>query len=397
MKNKSLSVAELKEKYQIEMWPQEKIEQFRTVLLDWYDEEKRDLPWRRTSDPYKIWISEIMLQQTRVDTVIPYYNRFLEIFPTIADLAKADEDTLLKAWEGLGYYSRVRNMKAAAIQVMTTYDGKFPTEFEEIKKLKGIGPYTAGAVSSIAFNQAEPAVDGNLMRVLSRLFEIDVDIAKPASRKVFEEVMYHIIDQERPGDFNQALMDLGATICTPKNYDPSKSPVKDFNASYLNETYLKYPFKSKKKKSKIVNYFALLIKDQSGRYLLEKRSEDKLLANMWTFPMIEEQVVLDQSGWKSFVQKDLHEVDEAEAEMINRVVKDKYSLGVKIDRTSSGTVKHVFTHLHWNIYLYEAELDQATSDIPTNCEWVAEDAFDQYVFPVLQQKLLKAHKEITLF
>lgn len=397
MKNKYLTTEELKTKYDIEMWSQDKIDSFRTVLLDWYDKEKRDLPWRRTSDPYKIWISEIMLQQTRVDTVIPYYNRFLELFPTIADLASSDEDTLLKAWEGLGYYSRVRNMKAAAIQVVTEFDGVFPTEPEQIKKLKGIGPYTAGAVSSIAFNHAEPAVDGNLMRVLSRLFEINVDIAKPASRKVFEEVMYHIIDPNRPGDFNQALMDLGATICTPKNYDPSKSPIKEFNASYLNETYLEYPFKSKKKKKKIVNYFAMMIRNKEGAYLLEKRSEDRLLANMWTYPLIEEQTILDQVEWKSFTQKDLHEIDELEATAVTNFLKQKYNVDVTVSQNSNGSVKHIFTHLHWNIYLYEATLNQPGQDIPTNCEWVNESEFDQFVFPVLQQKLLKASKEITLF
>ena len=199
----------------IEMWPAEKIQAFRKALLDWYDKEKRDLPWRRTSDPYSIWVSEIMLQQTRVDTVIPYYHNFLDKFPDIAALAAAPEDAILKAWEGLGYYSRVKNMQKAAQQIVADYNGVFPKNPQEIAKLKGIGPYTAGAVSSIAFQIPEPAVDGNVMRVMSRLFEIDADIAKPASRKIFEAVVRELIDPERPGDFNQALMDLGSSICSP--------------------------------------------------------------------------------------------------------------------------------------------------------------------------------------
>ena len=209
----------------IEMWSAEKIQAFRKALLDWYDKEKRDLPWRRTSDPYSIWVSEIMLQQTRVDTVIPYYHNFLDKFPDIAALAAAPEDAILKAWEGLGYYSRVKNMQKAAQQIVAEYGGVFPEDPQEIAKLKGIGPYTAGAVSSIAFQIPEPAVDGNVMRVMSRLFEIDADIAKPASRKIFEAIVRELIDPERPGDFNQALMDLGSSICSPLYPEPEISPI----------------------------------------------------------------------------------------------------------------------------------------------------------------------------
>ncbi|MEG0289398.1 MAG: A/G-specific adenine glycosylase, partial [Carnobacterium sp.] len=190
MKNENvLSKAQaetIKEVYGIEMWPQEKIERFRATLLSWYDLEKRTLPWRINNDPYRIWVSEIMLQQTRVDTVIPYYLNFMKKFPSIQALAEAEEDTLLKAWEGLGYYSRVRNLQKAAIQISEEYNGEMPRDPKEIIKLKGIGPYTAGAISSMAFGLPEPAVDGNVMRVLSRLFEIDADIAKPGNRKIFE-------------------------------------------------------------------------------------------------------------------------------------------------------------------------------------------------------------------
>ena len=181
------------EKYGVTMWEEDKILSFRQKLLDWYDENKRDLPWRRSKNPYHIWVSEIMLQQTRVDTVIPYYERFLDWFPTVESLANAPEERLLKAWEGLGYYSRVRNMQTAAQQIMSEFEGKFPSTYEGISSLKGIGPYTAGAIASIAFNLPQPAVDGNVMRVLARLFEVNYDIGNPSNRKIFQAMMEILI------------------------------------------------------------------------------------------------------------------------------------------------------------------------------------------------------------
>ena len=227
MFEKKYTKEELKEKFNIEMWSEDKIKAFQEILFDWYDQQEaeHDFPWRETKDPYAIWISEIMLQQTRTDTVIPYFERFLEAFPTIEDLAETPEDKVLKMWEGLGYYSRARNLKEAAMQIMLHYDGVFPDTPKEMLKLKGIGPYTAGAISSMAFGLPTPAIDGNLMRVLSRLFEIDLDITKAKNRKVFETVALYLIDEERPGDFNQALMDLGRTVCTPKNYFPDRKSV----------------------------------------------------------------------------------------------------------------------------------------------------------------------------
>lgn len=387
----------LKDKYGIDMWSDETIASFRRVLLAWYDQEKRDLPWRRTTDPYKIWVSEIMLQQTRVDTVIPYYQNFLSKFPTVKDLAEASEDQLLKVWEGLGYYSRVRNMQEAAKQVMGDFAGTFPQTPKEIRKLKGIGPYTSGAISSIAFGCPEPAVDGNLMRVLSRLFEIDVDIAKASSRKVFEEVMRHIIDPKRPGDFNQALMDLGATICTPKNYDPSVSPVRDFNASYLNETWTEYPVKSKKKKAKPVTYLALLIQNAKGEFLLEKRPEKGLLANMWTFPLVNDHVIEEDLGWKSFEGRAIERLSEDEVKRLQAHAVKQYKIVADLAQETAGSVTHVFSHLKWTVYMYAGKTADTAEDVPTNCEWVHPDQFASYVFPVPQSKMWKEYQSITLF
>lgn len=173
-------------------------QEFQNDLLNWFKEEQRDLPWRKDQDPYKVWVSEIMLQQTRVDTVIPYFNRFIEKFPTIEALADADEESVLKAWEGLGYYSRVRNLQAAVREVKENYNSKVPNTPEEIKSLKGVGPYTAGAILSIAYGVPEPAVDGNVMRVFSRILTIWDDIAKASSRKVFEQAVRELISHDNP-------------------------------------------------------------------------------------------------------------------------------------------------------------------------------------------------------
>ena len=179
-------------------WSPDKIQEFKETVLKWYDATKRDLPWRNTNDPYRIWVSEIMLQQTQVVTVIPYYERFIETLPTIQALAAAEEAVLLGLWQGLGYYSRVRNMQVAAQQVVENFNGAMPETMKELLTLKGIGPYTAAAIGSIAFGLVEPAIDGNLMRVTARLFELDADITQAKSRKLFAAILYQLIDQKRP-------------------------------------------------------------------------------------------------------------------------------------------------------------------------------------------------------
>ncbi|MEG0267342.1 MAG: A/G-specific adenine glycosylase [Carnobacterium sp.] len=371
---------ELLQQYGIQMWPNEKIERFRATLMSWYDIEKRTLPWRINNDPYRIWVSEIMLQQTRVDTVIPYYLNFMKQFPTIKDLSEADEDKLLKAWEGLGYYSRVRNMQKAAKQIITDYDGEMPRDPKEIIKLSGIGPYTTGAIASMAFDLPEPAVDGNVMRVLSRLFEIDADIAKPTSRKLFEVVMREIIDPYKPGDFNQAFMDLGSSICTPKNYHPELSPIKEFNASYLNETWANYPVKSKKKKAVPIYYDGFLIENQKGEFLLEKRPEKGLLANMWIFPLLE--------------KKGLEEKESSEEEILLNFqiqLNKLYQVKPTLMKKPFGEVSHIFSHLKWTIAAYYGKNFNNETVLPKNCSWVHPDDFEKYTFPGPQTKLWKSY------
>ena len=372
--------------YGIIMWEEEKIASFREKLLAWYDGNKRDLPWRRTQDPYKIWISEIMLQQTRVDTVIPYYERFLDWFPTVADLAQAPEEKLLKAWEGLGYYSRVRNMQKAAQQIMENHGGVFPSSYEEISKLKGIGPYTAGAIASIAFGLPEPAVDGNVMRVLARLFEVDYDIGVPTNRKIFQAMMEFLIDPDRPGDFNQALMDLGSDIESPVNPRPEESPVKEFSAAYQHGTMDRYPIKAPKKKPVPVYLTAFIIKDSQGRYLLEKNEREGLLSGFWHFPLIEVDSLSENLGQLSLLDGQGHTVDNPEILSFEQ----DYDLVIDWQDRSYPIVQHVFSHRKWQVQLRYGlvkEGEQATSE---STVWLLPEEFSAYPFAKPQQKIWEA-------
>ena len=372
--------------YGITMWEEEKIASFREKLLAWYDANKRDLPWRRTQDPYKIWISEIMLQQTRVDTVIPYYERFLDWFPTVADLAQAPEEKLLKAWEGLGYYSRVRNMQKAAQQIMEDHGGVFPSSYEKISKLKGIGPYTAGAIASIAFGLPEPAVDGNVMRVLARLFEVDYDIGVPTNRKIFQAMMEFLIDPDRPGDFNQALMDLGSDIESPINPRPEESPVKEFSAAYQHGTMDRYPIKAPKKKPVPVYLTAFIIKDSQGRYLLEKNEREGLLSGFWHFPLIEVDSLSENLGQLSLLDGQGHLVDNPEILSFEQ----DYDLVIDWQDRSYSIVQHVFSHRKWKVQLRYGlvkEGEQATSE---STVWLLPEEFSPYPFAKPQQKIWEA-------
>ncbi|WP_247948074.1 A/G-specific adenine glycosylase [Streptococcus constellatus] len=378
-------------KYGIEMWEDEKITSFRQKLLTWYDENKRDLPWRRSNNPYHIWISEIMLQQTRVDTVIPYYERFLDWFPTVQDLAIAPEERLLKAWEGLGYYSRVRNMQEAAQQIVAEFEGEFPHTYEGIFSLKGIGPYTAGAIASIAFGLPEPAVDGNVMRVLSRLFEVNLDIGIPANRKVFQTMMEMLIDPERPGDFNQALMDLGSDIEAPVNPRPEDSPVKEFSAAFLHGTMEKYPIKAPKKKPVPVYLYGLIIQDAQGQFLLEKNETSGLLAGFWHFPLIEVGEFPDDE------QLSLFEIAENQVSFDlspKESFEQDYDVVVDWQSVHFPQIQHVFSHRKWQIRLLYGQVVNAT-EMPKQEQvlWLHPDEFDNYPFAKPQQKMWQAFQK----
>lgn len=377
------------EQYGIRMWDEAKIASFRRTLLAWYDKEKRDLPWRRTTNPYHIWISEIMLQQTQVVTVIPYYQRFLDWFPTIADLAQAPEEKLLKAWEGLGYYSRVRNMQAAAQQIMTDFDGVFPDNHADIRKLKGIGPYTAGAIASIAFNLPEPAVDGNVMRVMARLFEVNYDIGNPKNRHIFQDIMTALIDPNRPGDFNQALMDLGTDIESAKNPRPDESPIRFFSAAYLNGTMDKYPIKLPKKKPKPLTIQAFVIRNDRGEFLLEKNTQGRLLAGFWSFPILE----MPLKALQLSLFEEQKTITSEPLSQISTFTK-RYQLYPTWSDQIFPKVTHIFSHQKWHITLTEGALANLELSLSDNLAWVNLKDFDQYPFATPQKKMLETYLKI---
>lgn len=340
-------------------------QQFRQSLVEWFHREKRDLPWRRTQDPYKIWVSEVMLQQTRVDTVIPYYERFLEKYPTLQALAYAPEEELLKMWEGLGYYSRARNLQTGVKEVVEKYNGIVPQNRHDITKLKGVGPYTAGAILSIAYNKPEHAVDGNVMRVLSRVLHITEDIALPKTKKIFEEAVEELIDSQDPSAFNQGLMDLGATICTPTSPKCLLCPVRDYCTAFFEGDAHELPVKTKKVKTKKIQYDVFVAKDKNDHYLLEKRPSEGLLANMWQFPMIERK----ENSTELFQQ--IYEVV---------VIDEKTPLFLNF--------KHVFSHLVWemNCYLVECEFKE-------NMQLVSLEEMKQLPMAVPMQKIMNTLKK----
>ena len=378
------------EKYGVTMWEEDKIFSFRQKLLAWYDENKRDLPWRRSKNPYHIWVSEIMLQQTRVDTVIPYYERFLDWFPTVESLANAPEERLLKAWEGLGYYSRVRNMQTAAQQIMSEFEGKFPSTYEGIASLKGIGPYTAGAISSIAFNLPQPAVDGNVMRVLARLFEVNHDIGNPSNRKIFQAMMEVLIDPDRPGDFNQALMDLGSDIEAPVNPRPEDSPVKDFSATYQHGTMDRYPIKAPKKKPIPIYLKALVVQNSQGKFLLEKNESEKLLAGFWHFPLIEVDEFSDQSqdlDLFSQVAEPILELGPSPQESFEQ----DYDLEVDWQDLRFEEVKHIFSHRKWHIQIIAGRVAESQEYADREVLWLSPEEFSNYPLAKPQQKIWQAY------
>ena len=378
------------EKYGVTMWEEDKILSFRQKLLAWYDENKRNLPWRRSKNPYHIWVSEIMLQQTRVDTVIPYYERFLDWFPTVESLANAPEERLLKAWEGLGYYSRVRNMQTAAQQIMEDFDGEFPSTYEGISSLKGIGPYTAGAISSIAFNLPQPAVDGNVMRVLARLFEVNHDIGNPSNRKIFQAMMEVLIDPDRPGDFNQALMDLGSDIEAPVNPRPQESPVKDFSAAYQHGTMDRYPIKAPKKKPIPIYLKALVVQNSQGQFLLEKNESEKLLAGFWHFPLIEVDEFSDQTqdlDLFSQVAEPILELGPSPQESFEQ----DYDLEVDWQDLRFEEVKHVFSHRKWHIQIIAGQVTETQEYGNREVLWLSPEEFINYPLAKPQQKIWQAY------
>lgn len=328
-------------------------------LLKWFQLNKRDLPWRRTKDPYHIWVSEIMLQQTRVEAVKPYYTRFLETLPTVKDLAEANEETILKLWEGLGYYSRVRNMQKAAIQVMEEYDGSFPADHSKLLKLKGIGPYTAGAVGSIAFDLPVPAVDGNVLRVMSRITADASDISLQKTKKEWEERIIEILPAGHPGDLNQALMELGAMICLPNGAPKCElCPVRKYCEAYRRNSIMLYPVKAEKK-ARIKEHLSVFFCVYKNMIAISKRSNKGLLSGLWELP--------NCSGDLS----------------IPIALQEKGILQAEIEPMK--WQKHIFTHIEWHMDCYFIKVfDKTDSELL----WITkEEAEDNYALPSAFKKI----------
>ncbi|WP_159521810.1 A/G-specific adenine glycosylase [Sunxiuqinia indica] len=263
-----------------------KIGILRAQFLKWYEENKRDLPWRETTDPYTIWLSEIILQQTRIDQGLAYFMRFAEKFPTVDGFASASEDEILKLWQGLGYYSRARNMHIAAKAIVTEYNSQFPADYKKLLNLKGVGDYTAAAIASIAFNLPHATVDGNVYRVLSRVFGIETPIDSSQGKKEFSLLANQLLDHNQPGNFNQALMEFGALQCSPKKPNCENCPINNMCVAFNNDTIEKLPVK--KGKVKIRNrYFNYLVIDHGKYTFLKKRTENDVWKNLYEFPLTE--------------------------------------------------------------------------------------------------------------
>ena len=304
-------------------------------LVEWFRKNKRDLPWRERMDAYRVWISEIMLQQTRVEAVKPYYERFLKALPDVRALAGVSEDRLLKLWEGLGYYNRARNLKYAACQIIEEYGGKFPETYEEIRSLKGIGSYTAGAISSFVYNIPKPAVDGNVLRVVSRITADDSDIAKAGTKSKIEKEIEEVIPRDAAGDFNQSLIELGAVVCLP-NGEPrcGSCPVSHLCLAHEQGRETEFPVKKKAKKRRIENRTVLLFRD-AQKTAIRKRPAKGLLAGMYEFPNREGRMTYDE------------------------VVGYGKSLGLTPVRIRKlGNAKHIFSHVEWHMTGYEILVDE---------------------------------------
>jgi A/G-specific adenine glycosylase len=305
------------------------LQQLNRPLLAWYDEHRRYLPWREEISPYRTWVSEIMLQQTRVGTVIPYFERFMARYPTVPALAAADTGELLKCWEGLGYYSRVRNLQKAAQKIETDFAGNFPQTYEELLTLPGIGDYTAGAILSIAFGRKVPAVDGNVLRVVSRLTDSHADVLDAKVRAAVRAQVAETMSTDRPGAYNQALMDLGATVCLPSGAPLCEScPARQFCAGFLAGEAEKLPVRSKKP-PKRVEKMTVFVLWQAGKVALTRRSDTGLLASLWEYPHV--------SGT----------LDESAA----AAVAASWGLEIKTWHRQL-TARHEFTHIRWEMTGY---------------------------------------------
>lgn len=344
----------------------EGIAEIRRRLLAWYDADHRDLPWRRTRDPYRIWVSEVMLQQTRVETVVPYYERWIERFPTVEAVADVELDDVLTMWAGLGYYSRARNLHRAARILRERHDGMVPESLEELRALPGIGPYTAGAIASMAFGAPEPAVDGNVTRVLSRL----LDLPSPGERRL-RDLAATLMDPDRPGDLNQAVMELGARVCTPVSPRCDVCPVSGACLALARDTVSDRPARKPRRARPRRRYGVAVVARPDGRVLLRRRPSRGLLGGMFEFP---------------------NEQGPSPEEAASAVL---HALGLRTgaDPTPTplelGSLDHVFTHFQatYDIYLFRVDAPIIIEEGSGEVRWVDPGQIERLALPAAHQRM----------
>ncbi|MFN8458338.1 MAG: A/G-specific adenine glycosylase [Anaerolineae bacterium] len=347
------------------------IEATRSRLLTWYHHNRRDLPWRGETDPYRIWISEVMLQQTQVTTVIPYSHRFLQRFPTLADLAAAPLAEVLKAWEGLGYYARARNLHRAAVELVAKYDGHFPHTYAELRRLPGFGDYTAGAVASIAFGEAVPAVDGNVKRVLARLLALQEEVTRGSIARQLRDFAAALVDPQAPGDWTQAVMELGALVCLPQNPKCLLCPVNELCQARQQGLERTLPVKPVKKALPHYDVTAAVIR-QDGRVLIAQRPPEGMLGGLWEFP-----------GGKQ-------EPNETLPECLQREIREELGIEIAVE-TPLVTVKHSYTHFKITLWRFCLSSFAGTPANPgvADWRWVTLEELDFLPSPGLTRKLLR--------
>ncbi len=340
-------------------------------LLDWYEREADDLPWRRSRDPYAIWLAEIMLQQTQVNTVIPYYQRFLQRFPTVAALAAAELDEVLKLWEGLGYYSRARNLQRAARQMMQAHDGCLPRSAAALQRLPGIGRYTAGAIASIAFNEATPVLDGNVMRVFTRLTDLDEDITKSATQRRLWALAQGWLHPKRPGDWNQALMELGRRICRPRQPDCPRCPLQASCLARARGRQHELPRRRPRPQRPHYVDVVALLRNAQGELLIQRRPQEGLLGGLWTFP-----------GGRATA------ADASLEAALQRCLRETLALEVK-PGAALAPVQHGFTHFQLTLYAWECALVRGPEATQSpEIAWVSPEDLTRYSFGGAERALI---------
>jgi len=350
--------------------------ELRQQLLSWYDAHRRDLPWRGTRDPYRIWVSEVMLQQTQVSTVIPYYDAFLRRFPKLPDLAAASLDEVLKVWQGLGYYARARNLHATAQRVMAEHGGCLPDRYAVLRRLPGLGDYTAGAIASIAFGECVPAVDANARRVLARLLAIREEIAQPATLRYLRDRASALLPCDRPGDFNQALMELGALICTPKNPRCTDCPWQMSCQAYAQGIQELLPLRRARSALPHFTVTAGVIWRPDGRVLIAQRKPDAMLGGLWEFP-----------GGKC-------QNGETLPECLCREVYEELGIEVAVERPLT-TLRHGYTHFRITLHVFVCRLVSGEPQAIgcASWRWVTPQELSDYAFPVTNRKVVKLLQE----